>query len=93
MTGPFNFLNKVARTSSRHSVSSPGAITASGEANKAGKYRHKVLSAWALAFPEVPCPGSDPDSHFSPGGLDEVTDFYFRSAFFGAFGGCSESTT
>lgn len=57
-----------------------------------GYYQRKVHVAWATIFPGVPCPGSSSDTPLSPGVLDEVTGFHFRSVVFDTFGGCSDST-
>ena len=93
VTGPFSTTSRTGRTAARHAAASPSAITDAGEATKAGAYRRKVRNAWKLAFPSVPCPGSEPAAPLPPGGLEEVTGFRFRAAVFDTFGGCSDDTT
>lgn len=93
VTGRLKTTSIGGRTGWRTSASSSDAITAAGEAKKAVDYRRTVHAAWALAFSEVPCPGSGADSRLPPGGLDEMSGLYFESAVFDTFGGCSENTT
>ena len=89
----FNTTNRAGRVAARNAASSPDALTGAGEVRKAGEYRRKVRNAWKLAFPSVPCPGSEPAAPLPPGGLAEVTGFRFRAAVFDTFGGCSGETT
>ena len=51
-----------------------------------------MATAWNLAHPNTPLPGSQPGTPMPAGGLEEVTGFDFRPAVFDTFGGCSSET-